>query len=817
MTPMDFTYSHSMLPANLLSTPSPYVGNGHSFMPPVSLPSMYSRRPFLASSLVATPPFSPGPTNMDLHLPRTVVFSGVSSGVTARMFLDTLGFGPVEECKAVAHEELDTTPKSLAETSGIESSGLRKAAVSPGASGDCAAKYPAASTQKEVKSDSPMENPHDEAQVSFHVSFLSHPTALHCLNKYSKNSSDIREKLNSPNLKVTFDLPDSSRALKPKVFKYVVEHDATRAVSICFKILDLDLVPLMEKSFRARCRNFGEVDEFKVTEHELHIEYIVHFLTIETAIKIYDYHRKRMFRSEASSASDTELQCIAVSFHRDRCEVLEIPNPPVPQSEGSVSKDSMTNELSLHELEERSDVSSNSALSEFTSPDHFHLEMMGASETQNYPYPMLQRVPFLQIPSFPNNPDPLNNCNRTLCLGNLHPKTTVEEIANNVRAGGLVESIKYCRRKRVCFITFVDPKIALKFYLNHQVLYQLVIRDNVVSVNWGRNHLGPLPMKLASAAMSGACRNVYIGLKLHKGKGEKPKLPDENTLREDFSHFGDLEQINYVHSKDCGFMNFMSIHDAIKVVSYFEAGNKTKISQIADDNGELYEKYRVFKISFGKDRCANPLKFSFKKMTRTERADQIEQPKIQAPADDASDKSISQEAAMVFGIQTPKRNNNGDDRSKTGEGERSREGVKLDELSDSELDDDIAIIIESEGPAKPVPPKPKKKTQKVYHNDYDLTELLSAAFNTYGYGYGFQQPPCGHFPGMGEERQADASGHYFDAAYQMPYGLANQYTGYGGNCGSGSQMAAQYLAKTEQENGHLPSTAKEPRRRRKKR
>ena len=119
----------------------------------------------------------------------------------------------------------------------------------------------------------------------------------------------------------------------------------------------------------------------------------------------------------------------------------------------------------------------------------------------------------------------------------MHPSTTIEEIANNVRAGGLVESINYRPEKRVCFITFIDPNIAYKFFMSHQVLHQLVIHGYEVTVGWANQPSGPLPRDIGVAVSSGATRNVYIGIKTANSsaldsseKVTKIPLPSEKEL-----------------------------------------------------------------------------------------------------------------------------------------------------------------------------------------------------------------------------------------------------------------------------------------------
>lgn len=258
------------------------------------------------------------------------------------------------------------------------------------------------------------------------------------------------------------------------------------------------------------------------------------------------------------------------------------------------------------------------------SSSQFNYIPISMPNNANQPSLANSNQPNLHQQALSYNPDPFNVGNRTIYLGNLHPNTTVEEIANNVRAGGLVELIKYHPEKRVCFITFIDAQIALKFYLNHQVLHQLIIHGNDINVGWAKNHSGPLNREISLAVTAGGSRNVYIGIKLIKDKEElneylngnkkKLQLPNEETLRADFSKFGDLEQINYYHNKDCGFINFLNIFDAIKLIEMFESPNAKEVFEgYLNDNGKFYNRYKDFKISFAKDRCGNPPKFSFKK------------------------------------------------------------------------------------------------------------------------------------------------------------------------------------------------------------
>ena len=63
----------------------------------------------------------------------------------------------------------------------------------------------------------------------------------------------------------------------------------------------------------------------------------------------------------------------------------------------------------------------------------------------------------------------------------------------------------------------------------------------------------------------------------------------------------------------------MRIADAIKVVSIFEHGvaismkRLKRVFKLEEEAEKFYNRYKTYKVSFAKDRCGNPPKFSFKK------------------------------------------------------------------------------------------------------------------------------------------------------------------------------------------------------------
>lgn len=170
--------------------------------------------------------------------------------------------------------------------------------------------------------------------------------------------------------------------------------------------------------------------------------------------------------------------------------------------------------------------------------------------------------------------------NRTVYLGNLHQDSSVEEICNVVR-GGLLQSIRFLKERHVCFITFIDPIAAAQFFAMCQ-LHGLTIHNRRIKVGWGK-HSGPLSNALSLAVSNGASRNIYIG------NISDFEYFNAMKLREDFSKFGDIEQINYLEEKNCVFINFVNIANAIKAI----------------DGIKSFDDYKNLKINFGKDRCGN--------------------------------------------------------------------------------------------------------------------------------------------------------------------------------------------------------------------
>lgn len=198
--------------------------------------------------------------------------------------------------------------------------------------------------------------------------------------------------------------------------------------------------------------------------------------------------------------------------------------------------------------------------------------------------------------------------NRTVYIGNIHPRSNPEDICNVVR-GGILQNIRFLKEKHICFVTFIEASTAVQFYTN-AFIDPIVLHGNMLKVGWG-HHSGPLPKFISLAVTVGASRNVYVSLPdfafkdkyindpQYQSYSDKYKLPTEVQLRKDFSQYGDIEQINFLNDGHCCWVNFMNISSAIKLVE-----------EVKYDDGEAFHKtfdnrYRGLIIGYGKDRCGN--------------------------------------------------------------------------------------------------------------------------------------------------------------------------------------------------------------------
>ena len=209
-----------------------------------------------------------------------------------------------------------------------------------------------------------------------------------------------------------------------------------------------------------------------------------------------------------------------------------------------------------------------------------------------------------------------NYKNRVIFISNIPKNCKIEDICNVVR-GGIVQKIKYLKEKNYCFITFVDPSSATRFFEFVNCFdHRIILHGNELDIKFGSKglRLPPISNKLLLSLSMGACRNIYISLPEFSYKQKyitdpqyeqfqhKYFLPDEKTIRNDISQkFGELEKINYINDGHCCWVNFLDIGAAI---AFMESLVKTP----RDFHAAFDNRYLGLVIKYGKDRCANNFK-----------------------------------------------------------------------------------------------------------------------------------------------------------------------------------------------------------------
>ncbi|KAG0045403.1 hypothetical protein BGZ83_009388 [Gryganskiella cystojenkinii] len=173
--------------------------------------------------------------------------------------------------------------------------------------------------------------------------------------------------------------------------------------------------------------------------------------------------------------------------------------------------------------------------------------------------------------------------NRTVYLGSIAPDTTCEDMCNVIR-GGILSNIRYFPQKHMAFVTFVDPSAAETFVEQASRL-GFMVKNRRLKVGWGQNS-HQLPVPVIQAIQAGATRNVYLG-------GLNAMISEEK-LRQDFQEFGEIELVNLLKEKNCGFVNFTNILSAVKAI----------------DGIRRHPDYLSVKVNYGKDRCGNAPKMN---------------------------------------------------------------------------------------------------------------------------------------------------------------------------------------------------------------
>ncbi|KAG8788783.1 hypothetical protein FRC16_001317 [Serendipita sp. 398] len=166
---------------------------------------------------------------------------------------------------------------------------------------------------------------------------------------------------------------------------------------------------------------------------------------------------------------------------------------------------------------------------------------------------------------------------RTVYMGNLPQSAAVDELLNLIKFGP-IENVRILGEKSCAFISFLDPQTAAAFYTD-ATLKKLTLHGAELKIGWGKASPVPPPV-LSAVQQNNATRNVYLG-----GLDE---TTTEAMLRDDLSRFGLIDQIKIVKDKGIGFVHFLSIAVAQKVVA-------TLPTEPA---------WAGKRVNYGKDRCA---------------------------------------------------------------------------------------------------------------------------------------------------------------------------------------------------------------------
>lgn len=397
------------------------------------------------------------------------------------------------------------------------------------------------------------------------ISFLDGAMAA----AFHADASVKKMSLHNQELKIGWGKPS---ACPTPILMAVQQHQATRNVYL--GQLEEDVT---EQSLRDDLARFGPIDQVKIVRDK-NIGF-VHFLSISTAMKVVS-----MLPNEPAWAGKR------VNYGKDRCAYI-----PKSQQQNQAHN----NQAAAMGMAAAASLGYPTAYP----PSGPHYQNFGSNSNNSGPSGnppgvysnsnQMEDTPSGQpsTPTAPNVYGALGGAaanmaamqqmgNRTVYLGNIHPDTSTEEICNHIR-GGILQTIRLIPEKHIAFITFVDSNAALAFY--HLANFQgIMIHQRRLKIGWGK-HSGPLSPALAMAVQSGGSRNVYVG------NIEDFDIHTVDKLRNDFIQYGDVELVNTLKEKNCAFINFCNIQNAIKAIE-------------AMKNHPDYKNQRV---GAGKDRCGN--------------------------------------------------------------------------------------------------------------------------------------------------------------------------------------------------------------------
>ncbi|WVR05342.1 hypothetical protein IAU60_002356 [Kwoniella sp. DSM 27419] len=221
--------------------------------------------------------------------------------------------------------------------------------------------------------------------------------------------------------------------------------------------------------------------------------------------------------------------------------------------------------------------------------------MGGFGMPANFPFQMgMQSFPASPIVSPSMNPNTMtgnygpaaaaaaaaaagNTTGRTVYVGNLPSEASVDELLNLVRFGP-IETVRLLPEKSCVFISFLDGSTAAAFHADASVK-KLALHGQELKIGWGKPSVVH-PNVQSAVANNQATRNVFVG--------NLEAEMNEQQLRNELSRFGPIDQVKIVRDKNIGFIHFLSIATAIKVVY-----------QLPTEPG-----WEGKRVNYGKDRCA---------------------------------------------------------------------------------------------------------------------------------------------------------------------------------------------------------------------
>ncbi|RKP25072.1 hypothetical protein SYNPS1DRAFT_22905 [Syncephalis pseudoplumigaleata] len=203
------------------------------------------------------------------------------------------------------------------------------------------------------------------------------------------------------------------------------------------------------------------------------------------------------------------------------------------------------------------------------------------------------------------NQSPMRQPCRTIYLGGLPANTEARDILEQIRAHGVIESIRMLPERGCAFISFLSASAASAFHNDYAGSHgngnggsgsssgatgpvnggsnlarrSLVVNGQEIKVSWGKP--SPVPLHVLRAAEEdGATRAVFIS-----------SLAAEDTeprVRAACEQFGEVETLRWFPDRRIAFVHFTSIADAVRCVAWFRSSSDQWLGR---------------QVGYGRDRC----------------------------------------------------------------------------------------------------------------------------------------------------------------------------------------------------------------------